>query len=219
VKGSAERGPGGQAESPASRVVPLDGPVILILSSNANSPVWRTFRRDIWGSKTARPRRPNPFRDEVFLLRVPAKHLDGHGLARHECSRRSRHAVGRNEDAAVSNIEANPSDASDRDEAVLVGHRVSDVRTIRALASDKYFAVGAASCGSPARSLRGDLVSVDGAPSFKGNPPLSADRRCASSRPSPRADPVPERGGDLFQQRGASPSRRRYAPLRMPFIR
>ena len=31
VKGSAERGPGGQAESPASRVVPLDGPVISIL--------------------------------------------------------------------------------------------------------------------------------------------------------------------------------------------
>ena len=31
VKGSAKRGPGGQAESPASRVVPLDGPVISIL--------------------------------------------------------------------------------------------------------------------------------------------------------------------------------------------
>ena len=31
VKGSAERGPGGQAESPASRVVPLDGPVTILL--------------------------------------------------------------------------------------------------------------------------------------------------------------------------------------------
>jgi len=136
VKGSAERGPGGQAESPASRVVPLDGPVIPILSSNANSPVWRTFRRDVWGNRERRGLNGRiPY---AFLLRVPAKHLDGHGLARHEYSSRRRHAVGRNEDVAVSNIEKNPSDASDRDEVVLVGHRMSAVRTIRDLASDTY---------------------------------------------------------------------------------
>jgi hypothetical protein len=84
--------------------------------------------------------------------------------------------------------------AGDRDKVVLVGHRMGDVRTILALASDTYFAVGGASCGSPARSLRVCQMSVGTALSFKGNPPPLADRRCASESTEPRADPLPGLG-------------------------
>jgi len=79
---------------------------------------------------------PNALRDEAFVLRKPAKHLNRHGLARSEYSRRHRHAVGRDENAAVSNIEENAercgliNHTGDRDEVVLAGHHMDEVRTI-----------------------------------------------------------------------------------------
>jgi hypothetical protein len=91
---------------------------------------------------------PNPLRDEALLLRKPAKHLNRHGVARLEYSRRRRHAVGRNENAAVSNIEENAERcglmnyAGDRDEVVLVGHRKDDVRTSRCSCKRHIFRSG-----------------------------------------------------------------------------
>ena len=105
-------------------------------------------------------------RDEPLLLREPANHLKGHGLARREYSRRRRRAVGRNENAAVFDIEKDAERSAvmnytgDRDEVVLAGHRISEVRIIRAFASQRCLAVGAVPYGSRARSLRTGKTSV-----------------------------------------------------------
>jgi len=92
-------------------------------------------------------------RDEALLLHKPAKHLKGHGLARREYSGWRRRAVGRNEDAAVSNIEENAERCAlidypgDRDEVVLVTHHMSEVRIIRGFASERCIVVGAVPYG------------------------------------------------------------------------
>ena len=116
---------------------------------------WHGERFDRIGSikRAASMAAPTALRDEAFLLRKPAKHLNRHGLARSEYSRRHRHAVGRDENAAVSNIEENAercglvNHTGDRDKVVLVGHHMGEVRTIPCNGKRYIFAVGAAPYG------------------------------------------------------------------------
>jgi hypothetical protein len=92
--------------------------------------------------------------DEPLFLRKPAEHINRHSLARLKYPGWRRGADGRNENAEGEDIEkdaertAAMNYAGDRDELVLVGHRMSHVRTIHALSSEIFFSVGAVPYGS-----------------------------------------------------------------------
>jgi hypothetical protein len=166
--------------------------------------------------ETARPRWPaaNPLRDEALLLRKPTKHINRHGLARLKYPGWRRRAVGRNENAEGDDIEkdaersAPMNYAGDRDEIVLLAHRTSHVRTIRAPASEICFSVGAVPYGFPTRSLRTGETSVVGTGRARDSGPgpqrgaAWRTRRCS--------------GGREWPSRSARPWKPVWVPARSP---